>query len=173
MASGAGKAGQSGGDAEGGAAHGILAGVAHVHAFDAALALLSLVLLATSLLAVAGTAVRPGSAEPRLPGAARWMGIGSTGGFLAAESVAYAMSQTHVVPPPLLLLAGAAVHFLCGTVAALLWRRGITSLLRLISGWCADGTRHGGVVKPRSHARAIFTMPRWPTLRLAGRAPPR
>ncbi|MET7401513.1 hypothetical protein ABZS66_49335, partial [Dactylosporangium sp. NPDC005572] len=92
------------------AEHGIAAGISHVHATDLAAVVVALALTATSMLAVTCAAFAAGG-RLKAPGKrrlARTAGLWSTGAFLAAESAAWAAADTHVVPPPVVLLLGLA-----------------------------------------------------------------
>jgi hypothetical protein len=156
-------------------AHGTPAGVAHVHAADVALLIVATALTATSLLAVicAASFSRGRVAAPAvgLASTARRAGVWSTAAFVAAESAGYAVSDTHVVPPPLMLLAGLAAHALAGAVAAVLWRRSVDGVL------LAAALGHGRALPGATAQANTFTRPvpgrsAWLLLGLAGRAPP-
>ncbi|MFC4041379.1 hypothetical protein ACFO1B_23335 [Dactylosporangium siamense] len=151
------------------AAHGVAAGVGHVHARDAALAVLVAALTGVALLAVAcAVSLRPGAAPAGVRQAGRW----SVGVFLAAESAGFAFSEQHVVPPPLVLLAGLAVHALCAATAAVLCRRGVEGIL------IAAAALAGVPISVEQPAPGGFGPPpqrrsRRLSLRRAGRGPPR
>ncbi|MEV0134168.1 hypothetical protein AB0H83_37625 [Dactylosporangium sp. NPDC050688] len=153
--------------------HGIAAGVDHVHAAELAAVIVALALTATSLLAVTAAAFASGGRLPTVGRRrlARTAGLWSTGAFLAAETGAWAVSDAHVVPPPIVLLLGLAVHGAAGVIAALLWR-GAVDRVQLAAAAaaprplpCPALTR--AVVRDDADGESIWSM-----LRVAGRAPP-
>ncbi len=157
------------------AAHGVTAGTDHVHASDLAAVVVALALTAASLLAVICAAVVSGGRLPvprkRRLATARTAGLWSTGAFLAAETAAWAASDTHVVPPPVVLLIGLAVHGVAGVVAALLWRGAIERVCL-----AAAATAPRTLVRPVA-MRVVLRGDVgggsvWSMLRVAGRAPP-
>ncbi|WP_238018934.1 hypothetical protein KZZ52_35675 [Dactylosporangium sp. AC04546] len=155
------------------ASHGIAAGISHVHATDLAAVVVALALTATSMLAVTCAAFAAGGrlTAPGKQRLARTAGLWSTGAFLAAETAAWAGSDTHVVPPPIVLLLGLAVHGAAGVVAALLWRAVVERV-------CVAAA----AASPRPLPRPVplrLAVPGdagggsvWSMLRVAGRAPP-
>lgn len=155
------------------AEHGIAASVAHVHAAELAAVILALALTATSLLAVTAAAFAAGGRLPA-PGRrrlARTAGLWSTGSFLAAETGAWAVSDTHVVPPPIVVLLGLAVHGAAGVIATLLWRGAVE---RICIAAAAATPQPLTLPAPTRVARRDDTDGGsvWSMLRVAGRAPP-
>jgi hypothetical protein len=145
-------------------------GVGHVHSRDAALAVMVGALAGVALLATACVAAvqRGGPARAGVGQAGQW----SIAAFLVAESAGFAFSETHVVPPPLTLLAGVAVHVLCGAAAAVLCSRSVEGTL--VAAAAAAGAPVGvpepSVDRFGSPSRC---RPKWLLLRPSGRAPPR
>jgi hypothetical protein len=152
--------------------HGLDAGVMHVHATDSALAVLGMTWTATALLAVLlGVAVWRRRRADDLAATVRRAGTWSTVAFLIAETGAYAMSPTHVVPPPLVLLLGATVHALATVCTALLWQRSIRGVLLVAVFMSVAAARRkasfAAMTAVRPWSRSV-----WAVLRSAGRAPP-
>lgn len=155
------------------AAHGMADGVSHVHAAELAAVVVALALTATSLLAVTAAAFASGGRlpAPRKRRLARTAGLWSTGAFLAAETAAWAASDTHVVPPPVVLLLGLAVHGAAGVLATLLWRGAVRRIS--LAAAAAASRRSDPPVRMRAVVRAAAGGESvWSVLRVAGRAPP-
>jgi hypothetical protein len=155
------------------AEHGIAAGVPHVHAVDAALVLIALALTASSLLAVLSTALNASSQATvsDLTVTARRAGRWCTTAFLGAELAAYAISDVHVVTPPLMLALAAAVHVLAGVAATAVWRRVAVGLFEAVAARSDYGPRRARAVRAVFRASEVHGSA-WLTLRLSGRAPP-
>lgn len=155
------------------AAHGMADGVPHVHAAELAAVVVAFALTATSLLAVtaAAFASRGQLPAPRRRRLARTAGLWSTGAFIAAETGAWAASDTHVVPPPIVLLLGLTVHGAASVIATLLWR-GAVEHIRLAAAAATPRPLNRPALMRCVVCGAARGESVWSMFRVAGRAPP-
>lgn len=105
-------------------------------------------------------------------GTVRWASGCSIIAFILAEFVESAVMGTNDVPPPRMLLLGAAIQIAIGVATALLWRHGTDRLFDLAA-YLESAPPATAAAKPTPVvAPYAASRRRWLIHQLAGRAPP-
>jgi hypothetical protein len=148
------------------AAHGMAAGVPHVHDRASASALLAGSLILMSLVAAVAAAGRRGATRA----AVMWASGLSIIAFVVIDRVSYGAGDALQPSSPLLVLAGIAAHTCVGAGVGLLWWRWLDGVRRPVGSvlFPAPCTARRGRA---AHRHVRFRRPWWASS-IAGRAPP-
>lgn len=150
-----------------GAAHGMAAGVPHVHDRLAASAVLAGSLVLVSVVAAVAAAGRRGATRA----AVMWASGLSILAFVVIDRVSYGAGEALRPSSPLLLLTGTAVHMCVGAGVGLLWWRWLDGVPPAAGAGPPD--LPAPARRDRTPRRAERLRRRWWVSPIAGRAPPR